>query len=380
MFDQHPPQIMTPSSTDNQPGVLRNLVVNHALQLLALAFVLVWCFKIVQPFLTILVWGSIIAIAFYPLQRGLARRLRNKNGLSATLVTVILLLLIIGPSVWLLLATVDEVKDLRGAYQAGTLSVPPPPESVKDWPLVGGRAYALWNEAYEGLGKLVANHQEEAKKLVLGFLNLLKSSVTGIALFALSIVASGLLMAYATPINNFLRALFGKLSGDMGAVMVESAELTVRNVAKGVLGVAVIQSLLAGFGLVLAGVPFAGLWIVVCLVLAIVQLGLLPVSLGSIIYVWSTGETVTATIFTIWMLFVGVVDNILKPIMLGRGAPAPMLVVFIGSIGGFILTGFSGLFTGAIMLTLGYQLLMHWVNPEALKSTEGKAPAEEQAT
>lgn len=148
--------------------------------------------------------------------------------------------------------------------------------------------------------------------------------------------------------------------------MIDTASVTVQNVAKGVLGVAVIQSILAGIGLVLAGVPFAGLWIVICLILAIVQIGILPVSLGSIIFIWGHADNTTAIIFTIWMVLVGVVDNILKPFMLGKGAPAPMLIVFLGAIGGFIFSGFIGLFTGAIVLTLGYKLLMQWIdtNPE----------------
>ena len=145
--------------------------------------------------------------------------------------------------------------------------------------------------------------------------------------------------------------------------MAESAELTVRNVAKGVLGVAVIQSLLAGIGIVLAGVPLAGLWIIICLVLAIVQVGILPVSVGTIIYIWGNADTLTASLFTGWMIFVGIIDNILKPILLGKGAPAPMLVVFLGAIGGFMFSGFIGLFTGAIVLTLGYKLVIGWVNP-----------------
>lgn len=149
--------------------------------------------------------------------------------------------------------------------------------------------------------------------------------------------------------------------------MVESAELTVRNVAKGVLGVAIIQSLLAGIGFVLAGIPLAGLWILVCLVLSIVQIGILPVSVGVIIYIWGAADTGTATIFTIWMVLVGVSDNILKPILLGKGAPAPMLVVFLGAIGGFMVSGFIGLFTGAIILTLGYKLMISW-----LESTDEK--------
>ena len=111
--------------------------------------------------------------------------------------------------------------------------------------------------------------------------------------------------------------------------------------------------------------PFAGLWTLVCLILAIIQVGLAPVSIGVIIYIWSTADTLTAILLTIWMVLVGIMDNILKPIMLGKGAPAPMAVVFIGSIGGFMVSGIIGLFTGAIILTLGYKLVIGWVSPDS---------------
>jgi predicted PurR-regulated permease PerM len=192
-------------------------------------------------------------------------------------------------------------------------------------------------------------------------------------MFFLSLIISGFLLAFAKPAGQFAKDLLVKIVGKAGETMTETAELTVRNVAKGVLGVAVIQSLLAGVGFVLAGIPLAGLWIIVCLVLAIVQLGLLPVSAGVIIYIWGHGDTLTASLLTGWMIFVGVIDNVLKPILLGKGAPAPMIIVFLGAIGGFILSGFIGLFTGAIILTLGYKLIIGWLAAEKLKS---ETPAE----
>ena len=155
--------------------------------------------------------------------------------------------------------------------------------------------------------------------------------------------------------------------------MSSSAQLTVRNVAKGILGVAVIQTTLAGAGFVIVGIPLSGLWILICLILAIVQIGIMPVSLGAIIYAWSAFDTLTASLFTVWMIIVGISDNILKPIMLGKGAPAPMLVVFLGAIGGFIATGFIGLFLGAIILTLGYKLMLAWLDPDSEIRAETEA-------
>jgi predicted PurR-regulated permease PerM len=296
------------------------------------------------------------------LQKRIASRLRGKNGWAASIITVLMLAILIVPAAWLLLSTVKEIKQLAELYRAGQFHIPPPPDNVKGWPVVGNQVFDLWSSANSNLTKLITEHTEQVKVISLKFLDLLASTGKGILLFTLAIVASGVLLAYAKPSGEFAKSLFTKLLGKMGAEMTDLAEVTVRNVAKGILGVAFIQSMLAGIGFVLAGIPLAGLWIVVCLVLAIVQLGLLPVTVGVIIYIWGHGTTTTAVLLTIWMLFVGIIDNVLKPIMLGKGAPVPMLVVFLGAIGGFMSTGFIGLFTGAIILSVGYKLLQGWLN------------------
>jgi predicted PurR-regulated permease PerM len=340
----------------------RNAVIHYALQLLALSLLLLWCFRIVEPFITPLVWGSVLAISLYPIHALLTRKLKGRNAWSAVIITVLMLLIIIGPAVWLLMATVDEIKDLGNAYRSGELHIPPPSDQVKNWPVIGIKVYDTWLKASQDLTSLITQNSDQVKSVLLKFFGLLKNTAAGVLVFTLSIIISGILLAYAKSAGKFAHNLFIQLAGKAGESMANSAELTVRNVAKGVLGVAVIQSLLAGVGFVLAGVPLAGLWIIVCLVLAIVQIGIMPVSVGVIIYIWGAADTTTATLLTIWMVFVGVIDNILKPIMLGKGAPAPMLVVFIGAIGGFMFSGFIGLFTGAIVLTLGYNLMRTWLD------------------
>jgi predicted PurR-regulated permease PerM len=352
---------MSTESTDN-PGFKHNPVIHYTLQLLALALLLMACYFILAPFITLMVWASVLAITLYPLQKRIASRLGGRNGWSASIIVVLMLAILIAPAVWLLLSTVKEIKELAELYRAGQFNIPPPPETVKGWPLIGNKVFDLWAAANSNLTALITEHTDQVKMVSLKFLDLLASTGKGIVLFTLAVVASGVLLAYAKPSGDFVKSLFVKLIGNMGAEMTGLAEVTVRNVAKGILGVAFIQSMLAGVGFVLAGIPLAGLWIVICLVLAIVQLGILPVSIGVIIYIWGHGTTLTAILLTVWMLIVGVSDNILKPIMLGKGAPVPMLVVFLGAIGGFMSTGFIGLFTGAIILSVGYKLLQGWLN------------------
>ena len=361
---------MNSSEKPKTDSPFRDPIFHYAIQLLSLALILVWCFYIIQPFISILVWAAVLATTLFPLHAKLRGILKNRNALSAVLITVGMLALIVGPGVWILLATADEFKELVENFRAGDLHVPPPPENVATWPLVGKKIYALWSEASTSLSDTITNHQEELRPMFLKFFGLIKSAASGILFFAASIIVSGILLAYAKESGAALRGVSVALAGKNGEKMAENAEITVRNVAKGILGVAVLQTIMAGFGLVLAGIPFAGVWIVLCLILAIVQIGILPVSLGVIIYIWGTGDTTTAILLTIWMLLAGVSDNILKPIVMGKGAPVPMLVIFIGAIGGFILSGIIGLFTGAIVLSLGYNLATKWLNP----GTENPAP------
>jgi len=342
----------------------QNPFISNAIQLLALSLLLVWCFKILEPFISLLVWAMVLAIALYPLHKILTNKLRGRNSWSASIITVLMVILIIGPSVWLLMASVKELKQLGQAYRAGEISIPPPPEKVKDWPVIGSKANELWTEASNNLATLVSEHRDQVKTFLVTLFNLLGSTSKGILLFMLAIIISGVLLAYAKPAGELAKSLFIRIAGKYGDNMAEMAEITVRNVAKGILGIAILQSLLAGVGLVIAGVPFAGLWILLCLILAIVQIGILPVSIGVIIYIWGSADTLTATLLTIWMILVGISDNILKPIMLGKGAPAPMLIVFLGAIGGFMFSGFIGLFTGAIILSLGYKLFIGWLKGE----------------
>lgn len=248
-----------------------NPVVHYTIQLLALALLMWACYMIIASFITLLVWSSVLAITLYPFQKALASRLKGRNGWAAIIITIIMMSVLIVPAVWLLFSTVSEVRDMAELYRAGQFDIPPPPENVKDWPLVGRKIFDLWNAASTNLTALITEHTEQVKIVALKALDILASTGKGILLFTLAVILSGVLLTYAKPAGQLVRSLFIKLAGEMGGSMTDLAEITVRNVAKGILGVAVIQSLLAGIGFVLAGIPLAGLWIVICLVLAIVQ-------------------------------------------------------------------------------------------------------------
>jgi len=346
---------------------LQNKVVFYAIQLVALAIILVKCYHIIEPFLNILLWGLILAIALQPIHIKITKKLKGKKTIAAILLTITLLLLIILPSVWILYASFEEVKEIKNAIHTDQLEVPHPNESVKEWPIVGEKIYTAWAEVSTNKSSFVLKHQEQLKTVALKIITLLSSVGKGILIFIGAIILSGVILIYSESIIKFTNAFFIKIAGENGKEINSTISTTIQNVTKGILGVAFIQSSLVGIGLIIAGVPLAGLWAVLCLLLAIVQIGIFPVALGVIIYIWGSADTTTAVLLTIWIVFLSVIDNVLKPILMGKGAPAPMLVVFVGTIGGFIANGFIGLFTGAIILTIVYNLIVKWVD---LTSTE----------
>jgi len=352
-------------NNQNEHGLFENKVIHYALQLLALSLLIYFCFEIIKPFVTLLIWGSVLAITLYPLHKKLTGILKGRKWISASIITLIMFLLIIGPATMLMLATVDEFKVLSAAYSEayseGNLHIPPPDENIKNWPVIGNALYGHWTEASANISGFLEKHAETIKPFAVKLLELLSNAGMGILLLMASFLVAGIMMVYGKEGSDFASMFLARLAGKQGEAMEKSVAITVRNVAKGVIGVAFIQGMLAGIGLVLAGVPLAGLWALLGMVLCIIQIGMMPVSIGVVIYIWTTADTTTAILLTIWMLFIGIIDNILKPIMMGIGAPAPMLVVFMGTIGGFIYNGFIGLFTGAIVLTLGYQLAIGWL-------------------
>lgn len=179
--------------------------------------------------------------------------------------------------------------------------------------------------------------------------------------FLISIIVSGVFLSISDSGGKFIEEIVQKLASKRGMNFVKAAIQTTRSVARGILGVAVIQSSLAGISFLIVGVPAAGLWAFVALILGIIQIGITPVLIGVVIWVFMKASTLTAVLFLLWSILLGVSDNVLKPLLLGRGSKSPMLVIFLGAIGGFIYSGLIGLFTGAVILSLGYELFLIWL-------------------
>ncbi len=320
-----------------------------------------WCFEIVKPFIVPVVWGIVIAIAVYPAYCWLERALAHRRGLAAALITLLMLVVLIGPTVLLAGTLADSARKLVTSLTDGTLPIPAPPAGIEDWPIIGHPLERFWRLASVNIAGALA----EIKPQITAFGSWMLSAVAGLSLgilqFVLAIVIAGVLLAHAAGGGEAARAIATRMAGDRGAEYADLAQATIRSVTRGILGVALIQSLLAGLGFLAVGLPGAGLLALFCLLLAVVQVGPGLILLGASIYVFTEAETTPAVLFLIWNIFVALMDNVLKPMLLGRGSKVPMIVIFVGAIGGFLAEGIIGLFIGSVVLALSFTLFTAWL-------------------
>jgi len=331
------------------------------------------CLIILRPFLPLLTWGIIIAVSAYPFFRRLQSSLGGRGTLAASLFTLVLLLLLIVPAILMAGTLVEGVQTMAARFKDGSLIVPPPPANVETWPIIGPSLKSLWSMASTDLSQLIRSFGPQLKSFVPGLFSV--SAGIGLTLlqFALAIVVAGALLARAQAAYEVTCSLANRLFGEKGLEFQQLIGATIRSVTSGILGVAFIQAILAGAGFLVAGLPGAGLWAVVFLIAAVLQVGML-VLIPAAIYMFTTASTTAAVIFAVWCIIVGLIDNVLKPLLLGRGVAVPTIVVFLGAIGGFLALGIIGLFVGAIVLSVGYKLFLAWVGlgtiaaPELTKS------------
>ena len=321
------------------------------------------CYRVFAPFLTLTVWAVILAVTLYPLQQSLARRLRNRQGLAAALLVILGMLFIVAPAALLMNSLGDSVSAFIHGVQDNTLRIGAPKEGVKAWPIIGERVYAAWSMAHDDLPALVQALQPKIGEIARHALGFVASIGGGLLVFLASFVIAGVVMAYGASGARASRSIFVRVAGaPRGEALAALSTSTIRAVAAGVLGVAFVQSAIIGLAALAAGIPGAGLIAVIALVLGIAQVPNLLVTLPAIAYVWSGGDhgVGMATLYTIVFALAGMLDNILKPLMLGRGVDSPMPVIFLGAIGGLASAGILGMFVGATLLALGYRIFMEW--------------------
>lgn len=322
------------------------------------------CFVILRPFIPLIAWGVILAIAVYPGYRRLQSLLGGRSGLAAVVFTVFLLTLLIVPVALLTGSLVQGIQSSAARLKEGTPLIPPPPPRIETWALIGVPLKTAWEMGFKNLGAALQAFAPQVKALVRELL--MASAGIGLAVlqWILSILVTGVLLANATNGAKIASALANRIFGQRGREFEDLACATIRSVTTGIIGVAFIQSFFATLGFWVARLPGAGLWSVIFLFAAVLQLGGL-VLVPAVIYMFAIASTSKAMVFLLWCIIVGLMDNVLKPILLGRGVAVPMAVVFLGAIGGFVTMGAIGLFVGAIVLSVGYKLFLAWLEETA---------------
>ncbi|WPP46667.1 AI-2E family transporter [Pseudomonas sp. AN-1] len=331
-----------------------------------IAVLVMFCFQIFHPFLNLMLWSLIMAITLYPLHRRLKGRLGNSDGRTATLIVVVAIAILMVPIYLLGSSLADSVENALTMVRSGNVHIRPPAESVAGWPLVGKPLYAFWLQASTDLSGVAQKFTPQIKELVLALLGKLAGLGMGLLVFIVALVIAGIFMAYSESGSRSAVEIATRLSGpEKGPKITELCTATIRAVAQGVVGIAFIQMLLIGVAFVLKGIPGAGLLALAVLLLGIMQLPATLITIPVIAFVFTTEGASTATIvFAIYVFIAGLADNVLKPLMLGRGVDVPMPVVLIGALGGMVTNGVIGLFIGPVVLAVGYQLFWQWVRDQ----------------
>jgi len=357
--------------------------VEAAIRIGILLLIFIWSLQIIRPFVSIVLWAVILAVAIYPLYAGLAKRLGGRGKLASFLITLALLAVLLVPTWKFFGATIEEAREVAARAEAGTLRVPPPAEGVRDWPLIGERTYAFWDGASRDLEATLERKQPELASAGKWALSSLAGLAGTVLQFLISILIAGVLLSTGEKGRAFSVKFVTRLAGPQGEDFVRLTVATIRSVFQGVLGIALIQSALAAIGMLVLGVPGAMIWALLVMILAVIQLPPILVLGPVMVWAFATQSTVAAVIFLVYGLIVSFSDTLLKPLLLGRGVDVPMLVILLGAIGGMIMSGIIGLFVGAIVLAVAYQLMMAWLEQDAdlgLFSTTGVAvPAEGDA-
>jgi predicted PurR-regulated permease PerM len=345
-----------------------------------LVVLVILCYRIFAPFMQLMVWALILTVTCYPLHQILARMLGGRQGLASTLIVVLSAVVIITPTAVLMSSLGDSVQQFIRDVQSNSLDIPAPRPGVEKWPIVGEKIHAVWAQAHSDLPGLVRNFQPKMGDLAKNALAFVASIGAGLLQFLAAFVIAAIIMAFGKSAEKGSRAIFERLAGREHAdEFIKLSTGTIRAVAQGVIGIAFIQAILVGLALLIAGVPWAGVLAVIVLILGIAQAPAAVVILPAVVYIWASGDYSNAAAigYTVMLVLTGAADNVLKPLILGRGVDAPMPVILLGALGGMVAAGILGMFVGATLLALGYQIFMGWVadNPQTGQAkTEQDAP------
>jgi predicted PurR-regulated permease PerM len=329
-----------------------------------LGLLLYWSFNLLRPFITIAIWSVVLTVALYRAYNYLVAWLGGRRRLAAALLTCISLIIVIGPATWLVMSLIDTIKILSTQLELSTLVLPSPPDTVKNWPIIGGPIFEFWHLAATNLQAALAKIIPELKPVASTLLQVAADTGLGIVKFFIAIVITGFLLPPAPSVVDAVQGFASRLASKRGEGFLQLAAATIRAVSRGIIGISALQALFAGIGFVVAGIPGASLLTSAILILGILQIGPTIVIVPLIIWSWMTMSATAALLFTVYMIPVNLMDNVLRPLVMGRGLATPTLIILIGVIGGTISYGITGLFLGPIVLAVIWELLTSWLKEQ----------------
>jgi predicted PurR-regulated permease PerM len=334
------------------------------LQLLALAALIGTSLWIMRPFLVALVWAATIAIATWPLLLRAQSWFGGRRGLAVALMTIVFLLILVVPLYFAITTITGNVGQItEWSKSLATLIQSPPPAWVETLPLVGARLATRWrNFAAAGPEEITAHLTPFARTVTLWFLSRVGNLGLLLVQFLLTTMIAAILYANGETAARATLTFAHRLAGPAGEKAMHLAAQAVRSVALGVVVTAILQSVLSGVGLAVAGVPFAALLTAVMFILSVAQIGPAPVLIGAVILVYSRSGALWGTGLLVWAIFCVTFDNVVRPMLIKRGADLPLLLIFAGVIGGLIAFGVIGLFIGPVVLAVAYTLLIDWMS------------------
>jgi predicted PurR-regulated permease PerM len=334
--------------------------VELAIRLVILGLLLFFAFTLIRPFITLVVWGVVLTVALYPVYDRIAGWLSGRRRLAALLLTLLNLLIVVGPATWLSLGLIDSIRDMSQHFDLSGLVLPPPPVAVKTWPIIGNSIYQFWDLASTNFQAALVKIAPLLKPLGSILLAFAEGAGIGVIKFFIAIVLAGFLFPPAPSLVSAISLFSRRLASGRGEKFVQIAGATIRAVSRGVIGVSALQALLAGVGLVVAGIPNASLITLAVLICGIIQLGPSIVLFPIVIWSWIAMDPTAAILITIYFIPVSLLDNVLRPIVMARGLDTPMLIILIGVLGGTVSYGVTGLFLGPIVLAVIWEMLVVW--------------------
>jgi predicted PurR-regulated permease PerM len=349
------------------------LFIELSIRLFVIGFLIYWTFVIVQPFGAMIVWSVVLAVALFPLFDRLSAWLGDRHTIAAGLITLATLILVIGPVTWMGVGVIDPIKSLIAGLNNGEIVVPPPPESIKSWPLIGAQLHDYWELASTNLKSALTQILPALQPVGEYLLDMARNAGLGTLKFLLSVILSGFLLSYASQLMIGMRALARRIDPANGEKYLSLAGATINAVSRGVMGLSILQAVVGGLGMYLTNVPGANLLTIVILVLGIIQIGPLLVVAPVVFWAWTTLSTPAAIGLTVCMLSVNYMDNVMKPFVFAHGLSTPIPIIFIGVIGGVLAHGIAGLFVGPVVLTVVWEVGSAWIAEKVAPATDNAA-------